>query len=454
MYPVIAASASLILIASLLYVFHRWENSVEPTLKIMTVVFCLLGLSRLILFDNFAETVLNFADPLQTFLRWGYHIGYAVIPMAVFTKSRLFRNIATYFSSAMALLSVIFINSTMEYILSTKGHEFGSNVRLTPFLHYFLYISEIALALAIPVLMAIKRKHKIEIHNREELIHIAIGLPAILVQMMPSYIPQSLFGYTSIDFSSFSPFHLGWIVLIAVECVILYLYFRHRSAEDKYNLLLFLVFAQVFHTVSIFLRGFLLGRMPIQLCSIAAFFYFFTVATRSRSMFGFCYLANIVGAVVAIFLAAFDVGAMYFFTLHYIYEHTFVMLMPILAVALGVFPRLERRDLSCALGVFTIYFLACYTSGILINTLTGVYTVNYFYMFDYSVALKYVPFATFTGAIEISLGALKVYPILIGVIYMVFVLLISGFYAMMRGFYRLADRVHHRQEQGAMRPRI
>ena len=221
----------------------------------------------------------------------------------------------------------------------------------------------------------------------------------------------------------------------------MFLYFRRRTSEDKHNLLLFLALAQVFHTMSIFLRGFTLHRMPIQLCSIAAFFYLFTIITRSRKIFDFCFLANIVGALIAIVLIAFDVGALQFFNIHYMYEHTFGVLMPVLALALGEFPRMERSSLRHALIVFSIYFFSCFVLGMIINGIskTGGYAVNYFYMFNLTVALEYLPFATFLGAVELPLGMLKVYPLLIVVIYMVFVLLISGFYAMMRGIYRLKD---------------
>lgn len=447
MYPLITAVLSAIVIASLIYLFRRWEMYAERTLKIMTVVFCLLGLFRYLLADGFVETEMSFAHPLQSFLRWGYYIGYSVLPMAVFTQSRLFRNIATYFSSAMALLSIAHMNTTMAHFFDGNGYGYT----LTPAWRYIFYITELVLALSIPVVMAVQRKHIIDIHDRKELFHIALGLPAILLQMMPAYIPQALLGWTDIPYGSFSPFHLGWIALIVVECVVLYLYFRKRSETDKYNLLRFLVIAQVFHTMSIFLRGFTLSRMPIQLCSIAAFFYFVAIITKNRTLFGFCFLTNIVGALVAIVLAAFDVGALYFFTIHYMFEHAFVVLMPVLALSLGVFPRLTRADLGCALGVFTIYFFGCYSSGLLINYLSmtdpNVYTVNYFYMFNYNVALKYLPFATFTGAIEIPLGKMNVYPILIFVIYTAFVLLISGFFGFMKGFYKIKDLLSHKTDE-------
>ena len=449
MYPYVTAAIALLVIVGLLFVFRKWEGASEKILKAMTLAFCVLGLFRLFLYDIYCETAFNGELAQQTLLRWGYYISYAVLPMAIFTESRLFRNIATYFSSTMAALSIVFMNTTMDYFIRAnhKGYVNGYIVPVPENWRCILYAAELVLAFSIPVLMANARQHRMNIFSLKEWFHLVVGLPAILLQFMPMFVPQALIGKTDIDFSPFGALHLGWMAWIAVEIIALYLLFRRRSATDKYNLLLFLVIAQTFHTTSIFMRGFLMSRIPVQLCSIAAFFYLFTIVFRSRKVFGFCFLANILGAVIAIALAHFDlgydgIGAFHFFNVHYIYEHTFVMLVPILALAFGVFPRLKLKDLRHALIVFTCYFLGALTAGLVINSDPDLLLpVNYFYMLNLNEALKFVPFAGFTGAIEITLGIQKIYPILIIVVYMVFVLLISGFYGMMRGIYRIKDRI-------------
>lgn len=437
MYPIIAILVSFVCVGALLYLFKKRPTITDFVLKSMAVAFCIVGLCRFLLADGFVETVFDFANPLQSLLRWGYYISYATVPMAIFTESRLMRNIATYFTTSMALLSMVFMDTAMAHFASSEA----AGIHLPEWLRFLYYTLELSLAFATPILGAICNHHVIDYKNRKEWLCLTVGLPAILLQMMPVYIPQSLVGYTDIPYGSFSPFHLGWIGLLVLECIGLTLVFRNKSEKDKYNLLLFLVIAQLYHTCSIFLRGFTPHRMPIQLCSIAAFFYLFTVITRSRRVFGFCFLANIVGALIAIALAAFDIGALAFWTLHYIYEHTFVMLMPILAAALGVFPRMERKDLYNALKIFAIYFVCCLVAGSIINGISGAYTVNYFYMFNYNVALEYIPFATFTGALKIPFINITLYPILIVVILVVFNLLIIGFYAAMQGIYRLKDAI-------------
>ena len=186
--------------------------------------------------------------------------------------------------------------------------------------------------------------------------------------------------------------------------------------------------------------------MPFQLCSIAAFFYLITMITKSRRMFDFCYLSNIVGALIAVFLAAFTEDALCFWTVHYIQEHSFVIIVIITALTLGVFPRVDRRSVKPMLIGFSLYFLFCFVSGTAINVSTGGgYTVNYFYMFNLETAVSYVGFASFTGVLEVKILNMTAYPLLIALVYILFVSLCVGFYFLNRGIYALYDKLKYRK---------
>ena len=50
-------------------------------------------------------------DPLQSILRWGYYLNYAILPMAIIFNNRLFRNIASYFCLPFSILSAIFFKT-------------------------------------------------------------------------------------------------------------------------------------------------------------------------------------------------------------------------------------------------------------------------------------------------------------------------------------------------------
>ncbi len=451
MYSLIVIALSCAVVFLLQYLFNKSVIK-KPlwVLKGMTVAFCLIGLVRLFLSDAFPETALNMADPYQVFLRWGYYTSYAIIPISIFFDSRLFRNIASYFTLPVAIVAAISFEDTFAYFTAPGAGGFYCAL----WFRYCFYILELVLAISLPALMQLQYKHVINIKDKKEILNLIVALPLIHLQMMPAYIPQSINRDPQISMSMFGPLHLGWIVLLIAEGVLLHFIFRKRSEKDKYLLLVFLVFAQMYNTNSAMLRGMTLSRLPLQLCSIAAFFYFYTILSKNRKMFNFCYLANIVGGFIAIVLAAFDVAPLQFWNIHYMYEHAFVMLVPILAMSLGIFPHLDRSAVKDMFKYFSIYFFCAFIGGTIINgldTVPGTYPVNCFYMFDLDEALSYLPFVGFVGKVHWEFKGFEVYPLLVGVIYSVFTLLNMLFYFMTQGLYKIGAAVRKAGKKEAER---
>ncbi|MBQ8322330.1 MAG: YwaF family protein [Clostridia bacterium] len=437
MYTLVILTLSVIFALGVCYVFKNNAKGIDTLIKILTIAFCALGILRFHLSDSFPEAVFSGSDIFGTLLRWGSHVSYAVLPMSVFFDSRLFKNAALCFSLPVAILCAFNFEHLMEYFLSPLGNGWDT----APFLRYALYITELLLMISVPLLVQRRDSHVFNVKDRGEWQNLALGLPAMLLYMMPAYIPQALFGTTDIKIEAFSTLHLAWIVLTVCEIVILYLFFRRKSKKDKWVLCAFIIIAQLFHSNSVFLRGFRFSRIPLQLCCLAAFFYLIILITKNRRLFDFCYIANMIGALVAVVLASFSGGALQFWNIHYMYEHTMVIVFPVLALSFGLFPRLDRTSLKSMYLIFSCYFLFCLVIGLAINAFSGNpgCEVNYFYMLDYDIAISYIPFATFTGAIKLTLGPVTVYPILVGVVYVVFVSICTLYYLLNRGIYRLID---------------
>ena len=131
MYQAITFVSTLLAVILILLIFkNKSEKSFSKFLKILTVVFCILGFFRFMLSDSFVfvikggffdEKYYDKQDILQSILRWGYYIGYSVLPMAVFFKNRFFRNIASYLFLPFAILSAVFIDDYMVYFLAAEG---------------------------------------------------------------------------------------------------------------------------------------------------------------------------------------------------------------------------------------------------------------------------------------------------------------------------------------------
>lgn len=453
MYQAIVLGVSALLCVGLLYIFKgKEDDKFNKMLKILTVVYCAVGFCRFFLTDSFIFVinggVLDYVkydktDYLQSIIRWGYYVNYSVLPMAVFYSGRLFKNIASYFCVPFTLLSAVFFDDFMAYFLEKNSHGYA----LTPTVRYIYFILELVLALIIPVLMQIRGKHVFNIKNKKEVTDFLMGLPLVVLICTPVYLPQSLFGYRAFAPKGGSAFHLGWLAVLFVVTIGLYYFFRFKCRESRMELCMFLAILLFFHHQSLYLQGLNITRLPFQLCNIAAYFYLIALVFKLEKFFHFAFIANIVGALIAILMPDFSTGAIGFFNMHYVIEHSLDVMVPAMVMGLRIFPRVEKRSLKYTAIGFTIYFVFVFILGTLFNGIfdefwlkTGEPIVNYFFMFDIEKAIDFFPFLT--SILEnsvVQIGKFTVIPIMVGIIYVAFSLLCFVFYLVVRFSYKLED---------------
>ena len=447
MYSAIVFSASIFITALFLLLF--WKKSDKAFgvfLKALTLLFCAVGFFRFMLSDSFIYVIngawvgndwIEKTDNLQLVLRWGYYLGYAVLPMAVFFKSRLFRNLASYVCLPFAVLSAIFFKDYMVYFLDPKGH----GLHFETWFRYAYFVFELTLAISIPLLLQIREKHYFNVKDKGEWIRFFISLPCIAFIMMPVYAPQAILGYAKEIPEAFDPYHIVWLVCLFAFIMILYYAFRFRCYQDRYMLCVFLTVVLFFHYDSLYLQGFTIKRLPVQLCNIASYFYLIAIPLRLKKMFHFCFLTNIVGALIAILLPDFATGSFGFWNAHYIFEHTLVLAIPALGMGLRIFPRLEKKSFLYMFVGFTLYFIFVFTIGTILNghAETNAERVNFFYLFDLKMAFDYFPFLTFAGEYRLAFGRYEVYPVVISIVYVGFQILCVLFYALVKLLYKMED---------------
>jgi len=447
MYPIIIFSIS-IFIASLVLIIFKNKNIVmfNKFLKVITFVFCAVGVLRYFLSDSFVYVIkggvlngvfYNKTDVLQTILRWGYYLNYAVLPMAIFFDSRLFKNIASYICLPFTILSAVFFNDYMAYFLSPEGKGF----HLVEWFRYSYFILELVLAIVIPILMQIRHKHYFNVKDKKEWFNFLIALPFIFFIMIPAYVPQSLIGYSSMLAELGSNFHIGWTICSVILTIALYYIFRFTSMRTRNMLCVFLTIVLFYHYNSIFLMGVTLPRLPIQLCNLAAYIYMIAIPLKRQKLFQFAFVVNITGAIVAFVAADFSGGALGFWNMHFIFEHTLVLMVPALAMGLRVFPRINAKAIKYSVIGFTIYFVFCFIIGTILNGYSDITDtkVNYFFMFDLNKAFSYFPIISFSQNVHIEFGRFEVYPILILIIYVAFTLLYLLFYFAVKYLYKYED---------------
>ena len=437
---------SALLVAAIWLATKLFSKQSNIILKGAVLLFCSIGFFRFMLSDSFMfvinggyynNIVYEVTDPTQTFLRWGYYLNYAVLPMAIFFESRLFRNIASYLCLPFSLLSAFFFNDYMPYFLS----EDGRGLHLTPNFRYAYFIAELAIAIAIPILIQICYRHVFRVKNAREWLNFIVAAPAIFLLMMPVYVPQSLVGYTKISASRGSDFHLIWLILLALVTLALYYIFRFRPYQERYMLCVFLTIVLFFHYDSLYLMGFTIDRLPIQLCNLASYLYLIAIPFKRKRLFQFCFIANMTGTLIALVLPDMSSGALGFWNMHFILEHSLVMLIPVLAMGLRLFPRADKSALKVSMIGFSFYFIFCLISGMILNGYSDVtgHTVNYFFLFDLEKAFGYFPIFTFTESVHWQFGRFEVYPIFVLLMFLAFQLLTVCYYLAVRFIYQFED---------------
>lgn len=447
MYTIITLVATtLITVLLCVGIGRRFDAAFYKTLKILTVAFGIVGLFHFMLCDGFIFVIngglmdliyYEKTDILSTVLRWGYFACYSVLPMAVFTKSRLFRNLAEVWCLPFALLSCVFFEKYMVYF----AQDTGRGIYIPPTLRAVYFTVELVLAMTILLSLLIKERHLFRVTDRREWAHFLVALPWVVFVTMPAYAPQSLVGYSSLRISTFNGAHLGWMAVLAIGTLALYRIFRFRSYQDRYNLCLFLTLVLFFHYNSLYLMGFSLPRLPIQLCNLAAFFYMLAIPFKLQRFFQFCFIVNITGTLIAILSPDFATTGLGFWNLHYIFEHSLVLMIPVLAMCLRIFPRITRRSLKYMLIGFCCYFAFCVAGGSLLNIFSD-YTgeeVNYFFMFDLDKAKGFVSFISFVEILPVTVGAYTFYPLMMLVVFVSFLLLCLVFYCITQYCYRIEE---------------
>jgi len=319
----------------------------------------------------------------------------------------------------------------------------GRGIMFPYWLRSTYFSLELVLGILIPLLFIVVDRHRFNIKNKIEWLNFLISLPFILLACMPVYVPQSLIGYTDFTTSALTIGNFIWIGITLVEIAILFFVFRFRDYRQRYMLCMFLALALFMHYNSMYLMGFSVDRLPLQLCNLGAYFFVLVLLLKKKAFFNFVFIANIVGTAIAMVMPDTSGGFAGFWNMHFMIEHMQVLAIPVLCMLLRLFPRLEKNALKHMAIGFTIYFGVCWLSGTILNAFAdvgGYGDVNFFYIFDLNEAFGYFPFLEFTREIYIDIfGIFRVWPVFQLLIYSGFLCICVAFYWVTLQFYKMLD---------------
>lgn len=449
---------------------EKFNNVINKLLKIFAVALCSVMLISIILPDAFVLSrdsafLGNGIYRGYAILRWFGMVSFIAIPIAVFTKNRHYKNIAVYFCTVVAIVSLFFYSRFLSDFISTEGKGLNSisalsinfkNFLINPTFRSIIWGFTILLQIIIPVILAIQEKHMFNFKDKNEYKNFFIILPLSILSIIPIYVPQYLFGHTNILFKAYSIPHLIWLVLVVVEFVALYFIFRKKDYDSKFILLLvmslslLMQYSQMFGAISINIK-----RLPLQLCNLGAYFILISLLTKNKKIFDFTVIINVVGVTLALLIPDLDgKGLFYLYNMHFVLEHTNVLIVPILALLFNIFPRVDIKSLKHALIGFTIYFASVFVIGTAFNAIkvaTGndFWEANYLFMFIPEVALDLLPFLKPVFDIKLTLGAFTFYPVLQLIVYLFLTTLCIAMYYGIRLIYKIKDKIQSKKLQPA-----
>ena len=239
-----------------------------------------------------------------------------------------------------------------------------------------------------------------------------------------------------------------WLILVITEIIVLYFIFKNKDNEIKrimlfiLSLSLLMQYNQMFGAISLNIT-----RLPLQLCNIGSYLILIALIIKSKKIFDFTIIVNVVGVLFALALPDLDgEGLFYLYNMHFVLEHTNVLIVPILALLFKQFPKLDKQSLKTFFFGFLIYYLSVFVlgtifNGIEVSTNNSFWHANYLFMFDQEVATEFVPLFGKLFNPTLKLGIFRIYPIIQIVVYLVFNLICFTVFGTIQLIYKLKDKL-------------
>ncbi len=456
-YIVFSLILAILICLCFLLVKRNGAGVLNYIVKISTVIFVALSMLDVFLPDLFmcshTSSVLEgmTGTKFHAILRWLNFVSFTVLPIAVFQKNKYFEKIASFFCLPVAIVNVASFYQYISYFTAYSNSGLQT-VRILPQAFKDFLVNEgfrsvffglICLSQLVALILLTYNNRKKLAVAKEEIVNLILIFLGVTYMSLPIYAPQYLFGHVNIMMTRFSLVHIAWIVGIVGVIVALYFIFRNKSYEVRYILVLAMSFALMMQFSQMFTASSELNvmKLPLQLCNLGSYLALIMILKKSEKIYHFALIVNVVGALVAIFILDISKDNAYLshlWVVHYIVEHTKVLVVPVLCLVLGIFKPINMRSLKHFSIGFSIYYLFVFVLGTISNGLYRIFEgnqiqnffyANHLFMFDKEIARGLVGFTDpLFENLVIKLGAFEIYPLVQGLVYIVFMTICIGIF--------------------------
>lgn len=470
----------LILVASGVFIFTPKLNTVkskdiiERCLKIGVIVFCALFILSNFLPDitnlcySREELLLNPVDSSLALIKWFASTSFVLLPLAVFYDNRTVRNLAIFFSLLAGVLQIVFYPQFLELFTSENGRGLNSikvlsdsfkKFMINPTFRSIYFGLTVGLQIVIPIVLVISKKHIFNVKSLKEWGWFLLMGVVTFASSVPITSLQHLFGHTNIMFTAWSLPHLIWILLVVGQIIALYFLLRNKEYKIKRIAMFILAlsllsqYSQIFGVITISVKS-----IPLQLCNIGTFFVVISLVTKSKKIFDFTVIVNVVGAMFALAVPELEnEGLFYVYNIYFCAEHGNVLIVPILCLMLKLFGRVDKKSLKNFLIGFNIYFFSVMLLGIIANAIAtktgnGFWKANWFFMFDQKTAADLIPFLGNLFNAKITMGMVTVFPVAKLIIYGVFSAVCFLAFGMIQLIYFISGKINKNKAERKDQP--
>lgn len=452
---IISTIAVAALLVGAFYLLSRSKQRITIPLRVAAVVLICVAFFRymwehealyftrgLNVFSPFGDTI-----PLTIFailLVWFTYAGLMAIVMSCFYSYPTLKHITRFFSAPVLLLDLVFFNT---YATAIAGPE--------PFAEFDIRLPLVALETAIGLAIVITDliTEKPQLPTKKEWLTFLYALPAAIIVMLPSYVPQALFGFRNTEdiilYDITEEHRLVLYFSIILPFAIFHV-LKNKSEDIKRFCMIYLSFAALWVYISYWTLPDWASPLnwPLHLCNTAMFLIPLCLTLRLNKLFYFCLFINVMGALLAMLMpnTSETVNAIGTVRVNFWVNHYIAFFMPILLVALKIFKRPKFKEWIYALVAFCVYFALM----LLLNSWFSNYgDVDYFFLNSDFIVSKLGKWAEETREFTISfnIGSLEFvfYPIYQILFFLVYAAITAGVWFLYELLFSIWDAAEDRR---------
>ena len=311
----------------------------------------------------------------MVFLRWStiVFVGFAVI--VPFFGGKTSRPVLAFVGPIIGILNFIFLKYNFKAWDFFYQTDQASGVYTTWRAALFLVEQALLLVISLSYLFYYIVTGNFKGFSFKRLLPILIGMFATFFYQPILTILFNEAGEMTRDFS------MSHIIFLSSNLVFLlgaYFIMRHKSIEDKNWLFAALTCSGIFNFFYYPYQS--LNNVPLHLCNAAIILMFVAFIFKVEGVFYFTYFVNVIGALFAMMMPNWHPDAFSLMSIRFWYNHVYAFVVPILGVALHVYPRPKLQQMFKAILWFTLYYIVVAICNPWFSSYPGQGTISYFFI--------------------------------------------------------------------------